>query len=132
MQDYIGKIVLCLKRNLPNGWIPCDGRILSASQYPDIFAKIGTAFGSKGNGTFALPDLRGRMIVGMGTLTSSNRNLNTYISGCCLSNDFKIKLRNDNNTNLSLIDSDEGVHKTYTFLNYIICVDSKIAKENNN
>lgn len=41
----------------------CDGRLLSQTTYATLFAVIGTFYGS-GAGTFALPDLRGRTLVG--------------------------------------------------------------------
>lgn len=49
----------------PAGWLLCDGRAVSRSTYSRLFATIGTSFGA-GNGTdtFALPDLRGRTIIG--------------------------------------------------------------------
>ena len=43
----------------------CDGTPVLIMEYPELFAKIGTAFGS-GDGitTFHLPDLRGRFLRG--------------------------------------------------------------------
>jgi hypothetical protein len=35
-----------------------DGRLLQISQYPDLYALLGTKFGGDGSTTFALPDLR--------------------------------------------------------------------------
>lgn len=48
-------------------WIPCDGRVLPRSEYPDLFNMIGTTYG-EGDGiyTFNIPDLRGRTIIGSG------------------------------------------------------------------
>lgn len=52
----------------PPGWLIADGSEVSRTQYPDLFAVIGTTYGA-GNGTttFNLPDLRGRVIAGLGT-----------------------------------------------------------------
>ena len=51
----------------PSGWLLCDGRLLSRTDYPDLFASIGTAFGAGDGATnFAIPDLRGRSSVGAG------------------------------------------------------------------
>lgn len=49
----------------PTGWLICDGSAISRSTYADLFAIIGTTYGSgDGSTTFNLPDLRGRVIVG--------------------------------------------------------------------
>lgn len=48
------------------GWLPCDGRELTASAYPELFAVLGGAWGqSPEEGTFRLPDLRGRFLRGV-------------------------------------------------------------------
>ena len=57
----------------PNGWMLCDGSLQPTSNYPALFAVIGTTYGS-GSGTFGLPDLRGRSVFGkdnMGGTTAS-------------------------------------------------------------
>lgn len=42
----------------------CDGSILSINDYPELFENIGSSFGGNGVNNFALPDIRGRFIVG--------------------------------------------------------------------
>jgi microcystin-dependent protein len=37
-----------------HGWLPCDGRALSADLYPELFGVLGTAYGGAA-GTFHLP-----------------------------------------------------------------------------
>lgn len=50
----------------PEGWLPCDGRAVSRTDYAALFAAIGTAYGAgDGASTFALPDLRGRTVAGL-------------------------------------------------------------------
>lgn len=51
-------------QNIPTGHFLCDGRSLNRSDYPALFAVIGTSFGSVSETTFNIPDLRGRFIVG--------------------------------------------------------------------
>ncbi|MBM4394458.1 MAG: tail fiber protein [Deltaproteobacteria bacterium] len=51
--------------DVPAGWLPCDGRELSTTAYPALYAVIGETFGG-GAGTFNLPDLRGRAAIGAG------------------------------------------------------------------
>lgn len=48
------------------GWLPCDGRALNNAEYPALFAAIGTTFGQVGDTQFRLPDLRGRVAIGVG------------------------------------------------------------------
>jgi microcystin-dependent protein len=43
------------------GWMKCDGRSLSRDEYADLFAIVGTSFGSDNATTFNLPDIRGRV-----------------------------------------------------------------------
>jgi hypothetical protein len=48
------------------GWLPCDGRSVKQSDYPDLYQTIGGAFGKdERGGTFDLPDLRGRFLRGV-------------------------------------------------------------------
>lgn len=52
----------------PTGFLRCDGSLVSRTQYAKLFAVIGTTFGAgDGATTFALPDLRGRTIFGLGS-----------------------------------------------------------------
>ena len=52
----------------PNGWLICDGSLVSRVIYSDLFKVIGTTYGvGDSNTTFALPDLRGRSPIGVGT-----------------------------------------------------------------
>lgn len=51
---------------LPFGTLLCDGSTLLISQYPKLFAKLGTLFGGDGTTNFQLPDYRGRAIMGAG------------------------------------------------------------------
>lgn len=49
----------------PLGWLFCDGRAISRSAYPLLFAAIGIAHGAgDGTTTFNLPDMRGRAAFG--------------------------------------------------------------------
>lgn len=66
-QPYVGQIILVGFNFAPVGWLPCDGRLVSIADYEVLFNLIGTTFGGDGQDTFALPDLRGRVPMGMGT-----------------------------------------------------------------
>lgn len=49
----------------PSYWLICDGRAISRTTYAELFAVIGTTYGSgDGSTTFNIPDLRGNVAVG--------------------------------------------------------------------
>lgn len=60
-----GEVSAFARTTAPDGWMVCDGAIVSRTTYARLFAAIGTTFGA-GNGTttFRLPDLRGEFIRG--------------------------------------------------------------------
>jgi microcystin-dependent protein len=60
----LGQIMPAAFNVIPRGWHLCDGTILPLNQYSALFALLGTTYGGNGTTTFALPDLRGRAILG--------------------------------------------------------------------
>jgi len=66
MEEYIGAIQIFAGNFAPRGWAFCEGQILQISQNAALFSILGTTYGGNGTSTFALPDLRGRMPIGMG------------------------------------------------------------------
>src|SRR3970282_1651492 len=50
----------------PAGGMFCEGQLLPISENETLFQLIGTTYGGDGQTTFALPDLRGRIPIGMG------------------------------------------------------------------
>lgn len=74
---YVGEIRMFSGNYAPENWLPCDGRLLSVSEYEMLFSLIGTTYGGTGGTTFALPDLRGRIPVGQG----QGANLGNYAIG---------------------------------------------------
>lgn len=62
---YIGEVAL-FAGFVPEGWLPCDGRLLAPRNYTALFSLIGFRFGGDGKTTFALPDLRGAVPIGAG------------------------------------------------------------------
>jgi microcystin-dependent protein len=61
MDPFLAEIRLFAFNFAPRGWLFCDGRLLSISQYSGLFSLLGTAYGGNGVTTFGLPDLRGRI-----------------------------------------------------------------------
>lgn len=59
----------------PSGWLPCDGRALSRTEYSRLFSAIETRFGA-GNGstTFNLPNMLSRYPMGAGQHISPGMN----------------------------------------------------------
>jgi Phage Tail Collar Domain len=61
----VGTIISYAATTLPSGWLECDGRAVSRSDYPQLFDRIGTTYGEgDGPSTFNLPDLRGEFLRG--------------------------------------------------------------------
>jgi len=68
---FIGEIRMFGGDFAPNGWLFCDGQLLSIAQNDTLFALIGTTYGGDGQNTFAVPDLRGRVPVHQGSAVGS-------------------------------------------------------------
>lgn len=57
----------------PTGWLLCDGTAASRTTYAALFAVISTTYGvGDGSTTFNLPDLQGRIPVGLGSHADVN------------------------------------------------------------
>ena len=73
---YVGEIRVFpypnLGNNLPKGWHVCDGTLLPVNQYAALFSLIGSTYGGDGRTTFALPNLCGHVIVGVGLDVKNN------------------------------------------------------------
>ena len=66
-QPYVGEIRMFGGNFAPVGWRFCDGSVLPIAENDVLFQLIGTTYGGDGEETFALPDLRGRVPIHMGT-----------------------------------------------------------------
>jgi microcystin-dependent protein len=64
---YIGEIVMFAGGFAPRGSAYCMGQLLPINQNQALFSILGTTYGGNGVQTFALPDLRGRIPVGVGS-----------------------------------------------------------------
>ena len=64
VQPVLGQIMPFAGRFAPRGWAFCNGALLSIAQNQGLFSLLGTYYGGNGVSTFALPDLRGRAILG--------------------------------------------------------------------
>ena len=61
-----GTITMFAGSSAPSGWLFCDGTSLVASLYTDLYSAIGTIYGG-GGAFFNLPNLKGRVPVGVNT-----------------------------------------------------------------
>lgn len=50
----------------PRGWAICGGQVLSIFKHTALFSILGTQYGGDGRTSFNLPNLRGRVPMGMG------------------------------------------------------------------
>ena len=64
MESFLGEIRLLAYSRIPRDFLPCEGQVLPIVQNQALFALLGSKFGGDGRVNFALPDLRGRAIVG--------------------------------------------------------------------
>ena len=71
---FIGQIACFSFDFVPDGWARCDGQMLKVGAFPDLFAVIGTTYGS-GKNSFAVPDLRGRVPLH----TGAGAGLSSYV-----------------------------------------------------
>ena len=64
----VGAVIAYAANSAPDGYLLCNGAAVSRTTYENLFAKIGTTYGS-GNGstTFNLPNLTDKFIQGSGT-----------------------------------------------------------------
>lgn len=67
MEPFVSQIMMFGGNFAPRGWALCWGQQIAIAQNPALFSLLGTTYGGNGQTTFALPDLRGRVPVGMGT-----------------------------------------------------------------
>ena len=51
----------------PKGWALCNGQLLPINQNQALFSLLGTTFGGDGRVNFALPDLRSRVPIHVGS-----------------------------------------------------------------
>jgi len=59
----------------PRGWAFCDGQILPINQNQSLYSLLGTTYGGDGRTSFALPDLRGRVPIHVGSSNGHSHSL---------------------------------------------------------
>lgn len=64
--NFLGELRVFSFGRVPRGWLPCEGQLLTIQQYQALYALLRTTYGGDGTVNFAVPDLRGRVAVGLG------------------------------------------------------------------
>ena len=107
-----GTIVSWSSSSIPTGFLECDGSNVSRTTYADLFAEIGTTYGSgDGSSTFGLPDLQNNVAVGK----SNNKTLASTGGANTVTSTGNIS---GSTANATLSTSQLASHKhTGTFLN---------------
>jgi microcystin-dependent protein len=65
LKPPIGQVIALAGSSVPAGWLACDGASYLRSTYPDLFAEISTTWGAVDGTHFTVPDLRGRVVLGV-------------------------------------------------------------------
>lgn len=73
-----GTVLAWTGASAPPGFLLCDGSVYSDSSYPNLAPVLGSTFGGNGTTTFAVPDLRGRIIVGLNQLTTNDGSIRIW------------------------------------------------------
>ena len=68
VSSVIGDIKMSVRSTDYEGWLVCDGRSISRTDYSALFELIGTSFGSDDLDTFKLPNAQGSVL---GSVTSN-------------------------------------------------------------
>ncbi len=77
-----GIICFCLTETVPLGWLICDGRLVSRTEYAALFEAIGTRHNVEGDELypemFRLPDARGCVLRGLDSAGGTARGLDEW------------------------------------------------------
>lgn len=66
-EPFIGEITMLSFNWAPRFWAKCDGQILAINQNQSLYSLLGNTYGGDGRNNFALPDLRSRVPIHVGT-----------------------------------------------------------------
>ena len=66
-EPFLSEIRVMSFQFAPKGWALCNGQLLPINQNQALFSLLGTTFGGDGRVNFALPDLRGRTPIHVGS-----------------------------------------------------------------
>ncbi|MFL6659257.1 MAG: phage tail protein [Massilia sp.] len=114
---FVGEIRMFGGNFPPAGWEFCDGQLLPISENDVLFQLIGTTYGGDGQNTFALPDLRGRVPLHMGT---SSENVTYQIGEMAGVESVTLTTAQMPNHSHQLLASSNAVSPAYTASNGVL------------
>jgi microcystin-dependent protein len=77
VEPCLGEVIAFAGNFAPKGWAVAAGQLLPINQNQALFSLLGTMYGGNGQTTFALPDLRGRTVIGTGDVADAGDVLGT-------------------------------------------------------
>ena len=121
----------------PSGYLYADGSCQLQATYPDLYAVIGTNYGTCSAGSFALPDARSNVMVALaqqgnnGTATPLNTcGTQTTLGGYCGSQQEFISRANLPSVNFNVnIPAGQGAH-SHTFTGEYLNLGTTAGAEN--
>lgn len=72
---YLGEIRLMAGPAIPRGWHACDGSLLPINGNEALYAILGATYGGDARTNFGLPDLQGRLPIGLGQGTGMTQRV---------------------------------------------------------
>src|SRR5690606_15439534 len=66
-EPFLAEIKIVSFNFAPKGWALCNGQLLPINQNQALFSLLGTTYGGNGQTNFALPDLRSRVPIHVGS-----------------------------------------------------------------
>jgi microcystin-dependent protein len=66
-EPFLAEIRMMSFQFAPKGWALCNGQLLPINQHQALFSLLGTTFGGDGRVNFALPDMRARTPIHVGS-----------------------------------------------------------------
>ena len=111
----IGSIIPYGGSSIPSSYLLCDGRAVSRTTYSELFAVIGTAFGTgDGSTTFNVPDLREATTKGVGLSGKSNNHIDS--NGLTLGEFIDDQFQNHTHSNSYFVGGGSGEQTGYPTL----------------
>ena len=77
-EPIIGEVCTFTYDFCPRGYLEANGQTLQINQYQALYSLLSNRFGGNGTTTFALPDIKGRAVIGKGKPTNDPT---TYLFG---------------------------------------------------
>jgi microcystin-dependent protein len=77
IESFLAEVAIVPYNFVPRGWAYCEGQLLAISSNAALFSLMGTFYGGNGTSNFGLPNLKGAVVIGVGTSTTGF----TYVQG---------------------------------------------------